>query len=334
MLIAGGILSAALPLMADTEQVGNYTWYYRINGETAEITDDGGELFSRAIRPEPTGAVTVPAALGGYPVTSIGLWAFCHSGGLTSVTIPNSVTNIVYEAFYGCSGLTSVHIADLAAWCRISFGDSYANPLYYAHNLYLNGTLVTNLVIPVGVTIIGDLAFSGCSGLTSVTIPNSVTSIGQYAFYNCSGLTSVTIPDSVTDLSETAFDGCGKLWTAWYRTLANSSASGGGSVLGADPRYALSSVAADRAIASVTVDSDTAIDSFVLTDGKVYDTALYVVNSSASEVHLSLPGGYVYVTPKGKTPLALPANSMNLLTITRLAERTFLVSRQLLEIVK
>jgi len=48
--------------------------------------------------------------------------------------------------------------------------------------LYLNNKLITDLVIPDGVTSIGQSAFYNCSGLTSVTIPNSVTSIGEYAF--------------------------------------------------------------------------------------------------------------------------------------------------------
>ena len=196
------------------------------------------------------------------------------------------------------------------------------------------------------VTSIGYSAFRECSRLTSVTIPNRVTNIGASAFSRCSGLTSVTIPNSVTSISTMAFDGCGNLWTAWYRTLANTSAAGGCSMSSSSPSvsttivqqvespYSLTDGAADRAIASVTVDNDCAIDSFVLKDGKVYDTVLYVVNSSASEVHLALPVGYVYVTPMGKTPLTLPASSMNLVTITRLAERTFLVTRQLLELVK
>ena len=100
--------------------------------------------------------------------------AFHNCRGLTSVTIPNSVTHIDWKAFYGCSGLTSV-------------------------------------TIPNSVTYIGSDAFSDCSGLTSVTIPNSVTYIGSDAFSDCSGLTSVTIPNSVTYIGSDAFSGCSGL---------------------------------------------------------------------------------------------------------------------------
>ena len=95
--------------------------------------------------------------------------------------------------------------------------------------------------------------------------------------------------------------------------------------------YLLSGEVADRAIASVTVDCDCAIDEFVLKDGKVYDAAVRIVNTSAKAVKIALPAGYEYETFKGAKPLTIPAKSRNILTITRTAEKTFLVSRRELE---
>jgi hypothetical protein len=153
-----------------------------------------------------------------YPVFSIGDCAFSDCTGLTSVTIPSSVTEIGVWAFWGCSGLNKVNITDVAAWCGIPF-DDFSNPLSYAGHLYLNDQEITDLVIPNTVTSIGDFAFEGCIGLSSVTIPNSVTSIGQYAFWGCTGLTSVVIPDSVTIIGEAAFAWCTGLTSV---TIGNS----------------------------------------------------------------------------------------------------------------
>ena len=121
------------------------------------------------------------------------------------------MTSIGSGAFSSCSWLEEVHIADLAAWCAIEFDDRYANPLYFAHNLYLNDELITNFVIPDSVTNIGEYTFSGCSGLTGITIPDNVTSIGSYAFEGCIGLTNITIPNSVTSIGRSAFYGCSGL---------------------------------------------------------------------------------------------------------------------------
>lgn len=126
-------------------------------------------------------------------VTSIGQGAFQDCTQLTRITFGNGITSIDQSAFSGCSGLKEVHINDIAAWCNIDFGGGVAaNPLQYARNLYLNNELITELVIPNGVTSIGNQAFSYCSRLTSIEIPNSVTSIGEYAFSGCSGLKSIT----------------------------------------------------------------------------------------------------------------------------------------------
>ncbi len=151
-------------------------------------------------------SVTIPNS-----VTSIGRSAFSGCTELTSVTIGSGVTSIGMGAFEGCEWLSAVYISDLAAWCEIYFeNQAYlaSNPLTIAKKLYLNGTLVTDLVIPEGVTSIGEYAFYNCAGLTSVTIPDSVTSIGAGAFFGCSGLTSVTIPDSVTSIGGSAFYNC------------------------------------------------------------------------------------------------------------------------------
>ena len=78
---------------------------------------------------------------------------------------------------------------------------------------------LTSVTIPAGVTSIGNSAFYNCSGLTSVTIPDGVTSIGNSAFYNCSGLTSVTIPAGVTSIGNSAFEGCSGLTSV---TIPNS----------------------------------------------------------------------------------------------------------------
>ena len=165
-------------------------------------------------------------------VTTIDYEAFRNCSSLTSVTILASVTSIGSSAFSDCSGLESVYISDLAAWCNIEFEAYSANPLNNGAKLYLNGSPVTDLVIPNGVKSINSYAVYNCSSLTSVEIPDSVTSIGSSAFCNCSSLTSVTIPDNVTSIGAYAFFGCDSLesvhisdLTAWSNIEFESSAN-------------------------------------------------------------------------------------------------------------
>ena len=124
---------------------------------------------------------------------------------ITSVHIPKSIKEIHTEfAHY------DIYVEDLAAWCNIDFTDPYGelpDPKYtLPQNLYVNNQLVTDLVIPDGVTHIGDAAFMGFHGIKSLTLPASVVSIGKKAFCR-SKLEKVTIPATVKQIGLAAFEG-------------------------------------------------------------------------------------------------------------------------------
>ena len=195
-LAAGVIATSTVPVTihnvyADSNYqytIGSSTLSYTItdNDEIEIISYDGTDA-----------TLVIPDEIDGKKVTAIGYEAFKGCSGLTSITIPASVTSIGGWAFEGCSGLTSITIPD-----SVTTIEGYV--FYGCRGL-------TSITIPDSVTSIGSSAFEGCSGLTSITIPASVTSIGGWAFEGCSGLTSITIPDSVTSIEYSAFRGCSGL---------------------------------------------------------------------------------------------------------------------------
>ena len=197
MLGLAAVLSASVNANAyDFEADGMFYNILSQDDKTVEVTYRDTEYGSYA------GDVAIPEQVTynneSYRVTSIGHFAFYICGELTSVAIPSSITLIDDLAFLHCDELTAVYIDDLSAWMNIDIIASqfYSySPLYYAHNLYLDGELVTDLVIPDGTTEIKDHVFEGGRCFKSVTIPNSVTFIGKQAFSGCTGLTAVNISD-------------------------------------------------------------------------------------------------------------------------------------------
>lgn len=129
-----------------------------------------------------------------YNVELIRKEAFHDYEKLKTVSIPRTMKEIEADAFKNCKALTAVHITDVVAWCKIKFEYYRSNPLDYAHHLFLNGKEVTELVIPEGVTSVGQYAFSGCNYITSVTIPSTLTTVG-YAALSCPNVTAVYISD-------------------------------------------------------------------------------------------------------------------------------------------
>lgn len=182
------------------------TFSYTYEGHTLNYTTD--DRYSTCYVSQTsgiTGDVIIPERAMAGPtnyqfavdVVGIGKNAFWACSGLTSVTIPNSVTSIGEGAFGGCSGLTSINIPGSVT----SIGN-------YAFQ-HCSG--LTSVSVPSSITAIGNCVFQYCSGLTSLSIPNSVTSIGNEAFWGCTGLTSLTIPSSVTSIGESAFRACSGL---------------------------------------------------------------------------------------------------------------------------
>lgn len=197
--------------------------YYKVESDiynVVAVTYKGDSYDAYA--DEYVGAVVIPDNITyrgiNYDVTQLDNEAFRDCRKMTSITIPPSVWGVGIAAFDGCEGLKEIHISDLSAWCELSFcdvaDDAGDSPLNYADGLYLNGELITELIVPEDVTEIGSHAFEGYEKLRSVVLHEGVEAIYKSAFLNCTNLTSINIPEAVYYIGPYAFDG-----TSWYDNM-------------------------------------------------------------------------------------------------------------------
>ena len=196
--------SITLPFVGGGKKTASETYQYPFGYIFGTSSYTGGTAIKQYYYGSSTSSRTystyyIPSLLKSVTISGGNLLygAFYNCDGLTSITVPDSVTSIGNSAFYNCSSLTSITI-----------GNSVTNIGNYA---FSNCGGLTSITIPESVTSIGFYAFDGCSSLTSITIPDGVTSIGERAFQNCNSLTSITIPDSVTSIGSYPFSACSGL---------------------------------------------------------------------------------------------------------------------------
>lgn len=150
-------------------------------------------------------------------VVSIESSAFANCNSMKNITIGRGLKSIGKNAFY-ISGVKNVYISDLDAWCQISFADNDANPIKKNTNIYIDGVLTTNVVLPRSVSA---YAFYG-TNIESIASENEVESIGEYAFYGCANLKRIDISKGVTAVKDYAFFGCSVLSSVLFSEVLSS----------------------------------------------------------------------------------------------------------------
>lgn len=305
-----------------------------------------------------SGDLVIPAYIDGLPVRKVNEAAFILSS-VRSIRFPHTVREIGARAFADCWYLTNV---------TFEAGVSTIGTAAFS-----NCVSLASITFPKTLSYLGANCFQGCVELKDVYFLGNAPRLEmvdmtdksylgesifrQWGYYS---RFKVHISRNTYGWFAPYEKGVPEKWPVDFGymqahvTVAEDggSSSGGGSSGGgssgggssgggqqAEFSYSLTSVVEDRAIASLTVDSDHVINAFALKDGKVYDTILYIKNTAEHDVRLTLPTGNEYKTFKGTKPLTIPASSTSILTITRVAGsnaggNVFLVSREELETVK
>lgn len=140
----------------------------------------------------------------GDSVTFIGNYAFSQCNNLKSLTIGKGIKSINSYAFSSCGSLkdVDVHIKSVGSWLNVQYGNgAYPGDNEGNVNLYLDGNLLENVIVPSTVNSIPYNAFCGCSSITSIIIPKEVSHIGDHAFDNCFSLQEVIFEDGSEILS-------------------------------------------------------------------------------------------------------------------------------------
>lgn len=233
ILLAAALLIGLVPTLLLPAAAADYT-----SGDfTYKLNDDGSAIITQYSGS--AAALTIPSSLDGHTVKQIGSYAFGKNTTLTSVSIPETVTELKYSAFEDCTSLTAVTIpggltkagslsngvfTGCSALTTVQFGSG----LVSIPDALFEGTGLKTITLPESVTSIGPWAFANCAKLEQVSFPAGLTSIDLCAFENCTALTAVTLPKRLTELGNEAFENCSALKSVWIpKSLTNINGFGG-----------------------------------------------------------------------------------------------------------
>lgn len=142
--------------------------------------------------------------------------SFDSCQNLETIYMPETITHL-YTPFEGCYKLANWHIPNLSWVCGVVYmSGSAANPLYYSGQrnidtkIYINGQLLTDLVIPADMEMKSSYIFQYCKSITSVKLLSNQTKLKSW-FLGCSNMTRIELPQSITEIDSTAFYNCTSL---------------------------------------------------------------------------------------------------------------------------
>ena len=239
-------------------------------------------------------------------VSTIGTAAFSNCVSLASITFPKTLSYLGANCFQGCVELKDVYFLGNAPRLEVA---SLTDKSYLGESIFRQWGYYSRFKVHINRNTYGWVA------PYEKGVPEKWPVDFGYMQAH------VTVAEDGGDSSGGGLPGGG------------SSGGGSSTEQSETQSYTLTNVVADRAVASLTINSDHVINAFALKDGKVYDTILYIKNTAEHDVRLTLPAGNEYKTFKGTNPLTIPASSTSILTITRVAGsnaggNVFLVSRE------
>lgn len=366
-LSVGGIMFTTAPLVADTETMDSgYTWTYRIVDGEVEITSGG---TSSAVSPQLGSDISIPSILGGCPVTRIGDYALMGIQ-FSSLTIHEGVKSIGNHAFCGIGSVSYVSLPEsLVSIGAYAFSSNYIGTVTIPQgvteigNYAFAGSEVRKIRLSkIWDGMLHETVFDKISlteeAYYTVGTPCTVSFIKSKAAA-CSACTVNVLEERVVKCGEaigplpelsipegTCLAGwwigkpvCSVCRSEEVKRIEATTVIYEDVSIEADwstdrTWYALSSSTGDRTIITLDVSADTVLPSFLLQDGRVYDRMLRIVNATANDVRLTLPLGYSYEKFKGTDPLVIPHSTTNMLSVTRTADKVFLVSREEVEQLK